>query len=531
MSRVNGASTQTDPGVHSFVAVVGLGFSGVAAVVRLKQAGIEDVVVFERGEDVGGTWRDNTYPGCQCDVPSHLYSLSFAPNPHWARTYSMQPEIAQYLRATAERFDVLRHVRFGTPVQSVRWDGGAQHWVLDTAAGAHTANAVIMANGPLSEPKVPTLPGIERFTGTTFHSAQWDHGHDLAGERVAVVGTGASAIQFVPAIQPKVGRLVVFQRTPPWVLPHRDRAITARERALYRALPLTQRAVRSAVYWSRELISPAFTRNPKRMRIVRLVALRHLRKQVPDPALRRKLTPRYTPGCKRLLLSNDWYPALTAPNVTVETSGIREVRERSIVTADGTEHEVDTIVFGTGFHVIDNPGFACIVGEDGRTLADVWADDGMRAYKNTTVSGFPNLFLLAGPNTGIGNTSLLVMVEAQVRYAVSALRWLREHGAASVDVRRESLDAFSAEVQRRMPPTVWSSGGCSSWYLDGHGRNPTMWPDFTFRFVRMTRRFDVEAYRVNAPTTSSSGSSSRSPERRSLRSATPRERPFAPTTS
>ncbi|MDQ3757603.1 MAG: NAD(P)/FAD-dependent oxidoreductase [Actinomycetota bacterium] len=522
---MTGAST------HSHVAVVGTGFAGVAAVVRLKQAGFHDVVVFERGTDVGGTWRDNTYPGCQCDVPSHLYSLSFAPNPDWSRTYSMQPEIAAYLRRTAEQFDVLPHVRFGTPVEQARWDAAEQHWVLDTPAGVHTADVVVMANGPMSSPKVPTLPGIDRFEGATFHSAQWDHGHDLAGERVAVVGTGASAIQFVPAIQPEVERLVVFQRTPPWVLPHRDRAITRWERALYRRVPVAQRVVRACVYWSRELVTPAFTRRPKGMRVVRRIALAHLRRQVPDPALRAKLTPTYTPGCKRLLLSNHWYPALSAPNVSVETSGIREVRARSIVTHDGTEHEVDTIVFGTGFHVTDNPVFEHVLGADGRSLADVWRETGMRAYKGTTVSGFPNLFFLAGPNTGIGNTSLLVMVEAQVGYVVDALRTLRSHGAAAVDVLPERLESFNRGLQRRMPPTVWSSGGCSSWYLDAHGRNPTMWPDFTFAFVRMTRRFDVGAYRLSAPTTSSNGSSSRSPDRRSLRSTTPRERPFAPTTS
>jgi len=481
---------------HSRVAVVGTGFAGVGAAIALRKAGIDDFVLFERAGDVGGTWRDNTYPGCQCDVPSHLYSFSFAPNPEWSRTYSMQPEIGSYIRRTAERHDVLRHTRFHCPVDDARWDDGAKRWILDTPAGVHTADLLVMANGPLSEPKVPAVPGLDRFEGTTFHSAAWDHDHSFSGERVAVVGTGASTIQFLPHVQPEAAEVILFQRTPPWVLPHPDRAIRGWERSLYRRVPMLQKLNRFVTYWLRESMMFSFAKKPERMRSVEKIARRHLDQQVPDPSLRARLTPTYTPGCKRLLISNDYYPTLSEPNVTVVCDGIAEVGERSVVTADGVEHPVDSIIFGTGFHVTDNPVIGHIHGRDGRSLAEVWAETGMRAYKGATVSGFPNLFFLAGANTGIGHTSLVVMIEAQLRYLVGALRWMDRHGSSTVEVTERSLSDFNAEVQEKMAPTVWNTGGCASWYQDAHGRNPTLWPDFTWRFWLATRRFDPAAYRV-----------------------------------
>jgi cation diffusion facilitator CzcD-associated flavoprotein CzcO len=482
---------------HSRVAVVGTGFAGLGAAIALERAGI-DHVVLERADDVGGTWRDNTYPGCRCDVPSHLYSFSFAPNPDWTETYSPQPEIWDYLRRTAAEHGVLDRIRFGHEVCAARWDATAQRWRLDTARGELTADVVIMGNGPLAEPAMPDIPGIESFTGTAFHTARWRADHDLRGERVAVIGTGASAIQVVPEIQPLVEHLTVFQRTPPWVLPHTNRRITDVERAVYRRAPALQRLVRAGIYWSRELFVTAMLRNGKALARLEKLAHRHLAKQVRDPELRARLTPDYRPGCKRLLLSNDYYPALQQPNVDVVSEKVIEVRPHSVVTADGAEHEVDTIIYGTGFHVTDNPVAERVQGVDGRTLADHWTEHGAQAYLGTTVPAFPNLFLLAGPNTGIGHTSLVVMIEAQLRYVIDALSTMDVRGAASVELRRPVLAAWTDEVQRKASRTVWNTGGCASWYLDDEGRNTTLWPDHTYKFAARTRRFDSASYELTA---------------------------------
>jgi cation diffusion facilitator CzcD-associated flavoprotein CzcO len=482
---------------HHKIAVVGTGFAGLGASIALQRAGL-DHIVLERAEDVGGTWRDNRYPGCRCDVPSHLYSFSFAPNPDWSETYSPQPEIFAYLRKTAERHGVVERVRFGAEVTNAEWQAAEQRWRIETAAGTLTADFLILGNGPLAEPAIPDLPGLDTFEGTTFHSAQWRSDHDLTGERVAVIGTGASAIQFVPEIQPLVGQLTLFQRTPPWVLPHRNRRITGGERTLYRRVPATQKFVRGLVYWSRELFVTGMLRNTKTLEGMEKLARKHLADQVPDPELRAKLTPDYTPGCKRLLPSNDYYPALSQPNVDVVTEKIIEVRPHAIVTADGTEHEVDTIIFGTGFRVTDNPVADRVRGADGRTLAEQWGDTGMQAYLGTTVARFPNFFMLAGPNTGIGHTSLVVMLEAQLRYVVDAVRTAEAQGAGAIEVRKPVVDRFNAMVQRKASKTVWNTGGCASWYLDDHGRNTVLWPDYTFRFVRSTRRFDARSYELTA---------------------------------
>jgi cation diffusion facilitator CzcD-associated flavoprotein CzcO len=482
---------------HVSVAVIGTGFAGLGMAVRLKQMGIEDFVVLERAGDVGGTWRDNTYPGCQCDVPSHLYSFSFALNPGWSRTFSTQPEIWAYLRRCAEDFDVLSHVRFDSEVIAAEWDEAAGRWELETSHGSLTADVVVSGVGALSEPSIPALSGLERFQGTVFHSAQWDHEHDLAGERVAVVGTGASAVQFVPHIQPSVRSVAVFQRTAPWVMPHPDRPLSRREQRLYRALPFAQRLMRNAIYWARETFVIAFM-HPRLMANGERVARRHMAKQVSDPGLRRKLTPRYRMGCKRVLLSNDWFPALQRDNVELVTDGIAEVRERSIVAADGTEREVDTIIFGTGFRVTDMPFAERVRGREGRTLAEEW-QDGMQAHKGTTIAGFPNLFMLLGPNTGLGHNSVVFMIEAQITYVAEALRTLRERGARTLEVRREAQAASNAEIQRRLQGTVWNTGGCASWYLDPHGRNATIWPGFTWPFRRRTLRFDAAAYELRTP--------------------------------
>lgn len=480
---------------HHRAIVVGAGFAGLGASIALHRAGVEHVLL-ERADDVGGTWRDNTYPGCRCDVPSHLYSFSFSPNPEWSETYSPQPEIQAYLRRTAQQHGVVGRTRFGHALREAAWDPEAKRWRLDTDCGELTCDVLLLGNGPLAEPAVPDIPGIDSFAGEVFHSARWPEGVDLTGHDVAVVGTGASAIQFVPRIQPQVAHLTVFQRTPGWILPHRNRVITDRERWLYRHVPAAQRLVRGLVYWSREPTARGMLRN--RTALIEKLARRHLESQVDDPELRAKLTPTYNPGCKRLLPSNDWYPAIQQPNVDLVTEKIVEIRPDAVVTADGEAHRADTLILGTGFRVLDNPMFEHVRGADGRSLVEHWATTGPQAYLGTTIAGFPNLFVLAGPNTGIGHTSLLVMIEAQLDYVLGALRLLEETGARSIDLRVNAQRAWGDEVQRKSRSTVWSSGGCASWYLDAEGRNGSIWPDYTYRFVRRTRRFDPEHYEVTA---------------------------------
>jgi cation diffusion facilitator CzcD-associated flavoprotein CzcO len=480
---------------HTSIAIVGSGFSGLGTAIRLKQAGIEDFVVLERAHEVGGTWRDNSYPGCQCDVPSHLYSFSFAPNPEWTHTYSPQPEILAYLRRCADEHGLRPHIRLGTEVTALSWEEPEQRWRLDTPGGPLTAQMVVLGLGQLSEPRLPDVPGAETFAGASFHSARWDHEHDLSGERVAVIGTGASAIQFVPKIQPHVGQLHLFQRTPPWILPHSDRPITGLEQRLYRAVPPLQRLTRASVYVSREALVPGLRGSRPVRRLVEAMAKRHLHKQVSDPELRRKLTPRYAVGCKRILISDAYYPALAQPNVEVVTDRIAEIRPHSVVTADGREREVDTIVYGTGFHVTDFPAAQWIRGRGGRLLADEWASS-MQAHRGTTIAGFPNLFVLIGPNTGLGHSSMVYMVESQLNYVMDAVARMRREGLAVADVRPEAQEAWNRGVQAQMPGTVWLTGGCASWYLDQHGRNTALWPTYTFRFRELTRTFDAHNYRL-----------------------------------
>ncbi|MFP3902554.1 MAG: flavin-containing monooxygenase, partial [Acidimicrobiia bacterium] len=386
--------------------------------------------------------------------------------------------------------------RFGHEVESIHWDGDANVWRVVTSRGALTAQVVVAGFGPLSVPSLPDIPGIGRFEGTLFHSAEWNHDHDLTGETVAVFGTGASSIQFVPEIQPRVGRLHVFQRTPPWVIPRTDRALHPLENRLFRRFPGLQRAIRAAIYWGRELYAFGFN-DHRRMKLVERAALAHLHRQIDDPELRERLTPDYTIGCKRILISNDWYPTLVQPNVDLVTSPITEVRPHAVVTADGTERPVDTIICGTGFHVTDFPAGRRIVRGDGRSLAQVWDEaGGMEAYKGTTVAGFPNLFLMIGPNTGLGHTSMVLMMESQFAYVLDALRHMARTGATTVDVRPDVQARYNRRLQRRLADTVWNAGGCRSWYLDPRGRNTAVWPGYTWHFRRITRAFDPEAYDV-----------------------------------
>lgn len=479
-------------GAHARIAIIGSGFGGLGTAIRLKQQGMEDFIILERAGDVGGVWRDNNYPGCACDVESHLYSFSFAPNPNWSHSFSSQSEIWDYLKRCAKDYGVLPHLRFKHEVREAVWEQDEQRWRLETSKGTYTANVLVAAAGSLSDPAIPKLNGLETFRGKVFHSARWDHEFELTGRRVAVIGTGASAIQFVPAIQPFVEKLFVFQRTAPWIVPRRDRPLEERERRMFRRFPLAQRARRAGIFWLRELFGFAF-RHPWALRYFERIALRHLEKAVADPALRAKLTPGYTIGCKRILISNDYLPALTRANVELVTDGIAEVLEHSILTRDGIERQVDAIIFGTGFHVTDLPFARCIRGRNGRSLSDVWAGSPV-AHVGTTVAGFPNLFLLQGPNTGLGHTSVILMLEAQIEHVLSAVRFMQRHRVAAIEPRPEVQAAYVADIDRKLQGTVWNTGGCMSWYLDATGRNSTLWPRPTWSFRRRVARLSPGEY-------------------------------------
>ncbi|MFD3551371.1 flavin-containing monooxygenase [Streptomyces goshikiensis] len=486
---------------HVRVAVIGSGFGGLGAAVRLRREGITDFVVLERAGSVGGTWRDNTYPGCACDVPSHLYSFSFAPNPDWPRTFSGQSAIRAYLEHVADTFGLRPHIRLDSEVLMARWDADALRWEIETSGGRLTADVVVSATGPLSDPKMPEVPGLAEFPGKVFHSARWDHDYDLRGKRVAMIGTGASAIQIVPAIAPDVARLTLFQRTAPWVMPRTDRAISAAERWLHRQLPFTRAARRGLLWGIRELQVSAFTKRPNQLGLIESLARSNMARSIKDPELRAKLTPSYRIGCKRILLSSAYYPALARPNVDLVASGLREVRGSTLVAADGTEAEVDAIVFGTGFHVTDMPIADRVVGAEGRTLADHWKD-GMQSLRGATAAGFPNWMTIIGPNTGLGNSSMILMIESQLNYMADYLRQLAlldgagPGGRVALAARPSAVNRWNRQVQARMERTVWNTGGCTSWYLDAQGRNTTVWPGTTGEFRKETRAVDLSEYEV-----------------------------------
>ncbi|MFG2285945.1 flavin-containing monooxygenase [Streptomyces sp. NPDC048595] len=490
---------------HVRVAVIGSGFGGLGAAVRLRRQGITDFVVLERAGSVGGTWRDNSYPGCACDVPSHLYSFSFAPNPRWPRNFSGQPHIRAYLERVTDNFGLRPHIRFDAEVRSLRWSNSELHWELETAGGPLTADVVVSATGPLSDPKLPHVPGLDSFPGKVFHSARWDHDYDVRGKRVAMIGTGASAIQIVPAIQPDVERLTLFQRTPPWVLPRADRRISAAEKWLHTKLPATRAARRGLLWGIRELQVSAFTKRPNELGMIEFLARNHMKKAIKDPALRRALTPDYRIGCKRILLSNTYYPALAQPNVDLVASGLKEVRGSTLVGADGSEAEADAIVFGTGFHVTDMPIAHRVTGAKGTTLAEEWKD-GMAALRGASAASFPNFLTIIGPNTGLGNSSMILMIEAQLNYMVDFMRQLDILGGKiALSARQSAVDEWTRHIQRRMERTVWNTGGCDSWYLDAGGRNTTAWPGTTAEFKKVTRQVDLAEYEVLRPPGATAG--------------------------
>jgi cation diffusion facilitator CzcD-associated flavoprotein CzcO len=482
---------------HFEIAIAGAGLAGVGMAIALKEDGREDFVVLERAGDLGGTWRDNSYPGCACDIPSVLYSYTTEQNPQWSQAFARQPEIWAYIQDVARRHQLEDHFRFNHEITEAAWSATEHRWEIHTAGGSLTADVLISAAGALADPSIPKLPGLERFSGRMFHSACWDHDHDLTDRTVAVIGTGASAIQFVPEIQPAVGQLHLFQRTPPWVLPRENPRIPARWRERFARHPRLLALARASVFSLLESFHFGF-RHPAVMRLAERRARAHIAKQVPDRELRAKLTPDYRLGCKRVLGSNTWYPALCAENVDVVTAGVSEIRQRSIIDSDGVEREVDTIIFGTGFQVTDIPFGHRVRGRGGQTLAESWQGS-MKAHLGVGVTGFPNLFMLLGPNTGLGHNSVLLMIEAQIAYLRQLLRHREEHGLATLEPTAAAQDAYVAEVDALTEGSVWTTGGCLSWYVDETGRNSTLWPGSVRAYQRRLAQFDAADYHAELP--------------------------------
>jgi cation diffusion facilitator CzcD-associated flavoprotein CzcO len=483
-------------GSQRSIAVVGAGFGGVGAAVMLRRAGYDDVTVFERGERVGGVWHHNTYPGAACDIPSHLYEFSFAPNPRWSRRYAPQAEIQAYLEDVARRHGVLDRIRTGTDVTSARWDEQRSRWVLETAAGAHEADVLLTCCGQLSTPSVPPIPGLDGFAGPVFHTARWRHDVELAGRRVAVMGTGCSAIQVVPAIQPIAGQVDVYQRSPGWTIPKMDFAYRERTQRLFQRLPVLQRLDRAAILAVQEVGTAAMTRHRWLLPALRAVARRQITKAIPDPELRRKVTPGDEIGCKRVMLTDDWYPTLTRPNVELVADRVAAVTADAIRTEDGRERPADVLVLATGFKTHAFVAPMEIAGSGGRTLAQEWAGV-PRAYFGLTVPGFPNMFVLYGPNTNGGTGSVIYTIESGMRHVLAALAAMERAHARRIEVRRAAADEFDRTLRAALAGTVWHTG-CTNWYVDEHGHDPNQWPWLWSTYRRRTAQIAPNAYELGA---------------------------------
>lgn len=490
-----GPPTGDSRGAHVRVAIIGAGFTGLAMVDALRKTGIGDWLILERAEDVGGVWRQNTYPGIACDVPSHLYSFSFAPNPDWERTFSSGGQIWDYARQVARDLRIEEQTRFGEEVLEAAWDAERAVWAIRTTTLELTADVLVDGSGVLTDPTYPDIEGLDGFQGALFHSGAWDHDHDLTGERVAVIGTGASAIQIVPELQRRVRHLTVFQRTPGWVIPRNDRDVTEAERRLLRRVPQLQKLIRGWQFAYRDGVMLKVMHHRSVRRAMQAISKAYMRATIDDPALRAKLTPDFEIGCKRILITSVWYPALNQPNVDLETSRITEVRDHAVVTADGTEHEVDAIVCATGFHVTDPPIASRIRGRDGQTLA-AWWGDAPKAYRGITTANFPNLFRIGSIGTGTGHMSHIMQIESAITYVMDALRTMDRDGLASVEVTQDAQEQYARKIREMTSETVWATGGCDSWYLDPSGEPSAVWPSSAWHYRKWTRHFDVEAYTV-----------------------------------
>ena len=476
------------------VLIIGAGFSGIAMAIRCGQAGIAPYLVVEKGDDLGGTWHDNTYPGAACDIPSHLYSLSFVPKPDWSRLYPRQPEIEAYLREAATSHGVRGNLSLGTSVEAATWDEAAKVWRVETSRGPLTTRAIVSGMGALHYPSIPKVPGAETFAGSSFHSAQWDHAVDLRGKTIAVIGTGASTIQFLPQIAPDAARLTLFQRTPPWITPKKDRPMTEREKSRFARWPLLRRLFRQRIFWTLEARAfLGFTKVSKLTEQAEKIALRHLRTAIADDVLRAKLTPTYRLGCKRVLVSDDYYPALARPNVEVETDAIARIEPDGIVTRGGAKYPCDVIIYGTGFDVTGSFAHLALTGRGGRTLAGAWTN-GMGAFQGISVAGFPNFFLLMGPNTGLGHNSMISMIEAQVNHALDCLTAMKDGTVKALEVKPEAQARFLDGIAEKMSDSIWTRGGCTSWYLDEKGRNTTLWPSSVVAYRKSAAHADMNDY-------------------------------------
>ncbi|MCH7392819.1 NAD(P)/FAD-dependent oxidoreductase [Acinetobacter dispersus] len=473
------------------VVIIGAGFAGIGAAIKLQQAGFTDFVVLEKADEIGGVWRANTYPGCACDVPSALYSYSFAPNPQWSRVFAQQQEIKTYIHNVAQQFDVKKYVRFGYEMLESAWDDQAKHWVVKTNQGLIHARFAIMAGGPMHQPVLPKIKGLETFKGAQFHSAEWNHNVDLNGKKVAVVGAGASAIQFVPEIQAQVAKLTLLQRTPQWVLPKMDQSLPKLAQALFKVLPVTQRLTRYGVYGVFESLNSSM-HHPKLVSQIERLAKLNIRLGVKDPELRAKLLPDFTIGCKRVLQSNQWYPALAKPNVEVLRCGVEEVRGNTLIASDGSQHEVDAIIFGTGFEVSNPPIAKQIRNKHGKSMDEVWQGSA-RGYLGTVVEGCPNAFVMFGPNIAV-SSSALIIIEAQLAYILDMLKKVQAQQIETVEIRAEVLEQYNDEIQAALTNTVWNTGGCSSYFIDRNGRNSTLWPWTTFEMRARLAQCDLNDY-------------------------------------
>jgi len=482
--------------IHDVI-ILGGGFAGLGAAIKLREAGIRDFLLLEKAHELGGVWRENTYPGCACDVPSALYSYSFAPNPAWSRVFAGQAEIKRYLQDTAEAAGVMPHVRLHHEALKAAWSDASACWIITTNQGEFRARFAIMACGPMHEPVLPDVPGLDGFEGDIFHSSQWRHDIDLRGKRVAVIGTGASAIQFVPEIQPVVAHLSVFQRTPHWVLPKMDQVLPPLVQRLFKRLPLAQLAVRGAVFSIFETLNGGM-QHVAAMKQFQRLALFNLRRSVKDPGLRARLTPDYVIGCKRVLQSNDWYPALVQPNVDVISSALTGVRGKTLIAADGSTCEADVIILGTGFEIAEPPIAKRVFNRHGVSMAEVWQGS-PEGYMGTLVADCPNGFLMFGPNIAVSSSAFLI-IEAQLAYIVDAITQARAQGIVSIEPDPARLADFNARVQAALKDSVWNRGGCSSYFIDRNGRNSTVWPWSTLEMRRQLSRFPLNEYRINQHT-------------------------------
>ncbi|MFC6012119.1 flavin-containing monooxygenase [Nocardia lasii] len=485
---------------HVQIMIIGSGLSGLGTAIRLSQQGLTDFLVIERGPDVGGTWRDNTYPGAGCDVPSHLYSYSFALNPNWSATFSPQAEIEQYMRDVSQRYGVRDKHIFDCTMTGARWNDEDGRWEVSTSQGSFTADFVVSAAGVLAEPNLPDIKGISSFEGEIFHSARWNHDASLAGKKVAVIGTGSSSVQIVPSIAPEVAHLDVYQRTATWVMPQVKRPYLGLERFAFKRVPGLQRLLRALIYIQRELFVVTQVKYPATGIVLEMIGRLKMRFEIKDPELRRKVMPQHRIGCKRMLVSNKFYGALDRDNVDVVTDGIAEVRAHSIVTDDGTEREVDAIVLATGFHVADSPTYNLYTGRDGRTMSEAADVEGFQMYKGITVADFPNMFFMLGANSGLNYTSLIYIIESQINYLVDTITTMQAKNLRSFEVRVDAQHEYNRRLAPKLAKAVWADGGCTSWFLDKHGNNAALWPDFSYKYRKMVRTFDIEAYDTKAET-------------------------------